>query len=256
MAYRSTRWYVSDLTQDLRNHGASAHADSMTYAEMVADVKRFFDEQSLSDIALIGHSLGGKVVMSMALDPELRKDALSHLVSVDMSPAQGAISPEFMEYARAMLKIDKANVTSRSEADKILEKVEPELSIRQFLLTNLKRSEGEMHFRIPIETMIKSLDDIGRFPYAPGEDGAAPERQWDGPTLFIKGTKSKYVPLLTQVHQQTQHSFVQGVLPAHGARRDVDRALVPGGAAQELYGDRARVYRQDLTTCTWPCTRP
>ena len=228
----------------------------MTYAEMAADVKRFFDEQSLSDIALIGHSLGGKVVMSMALDPELRKDALSHLVSVDISPDRFAISPEFMEYGRAMLEIDKANLTSRSEADKILEKIEPDLPTRQFLLTNLKRTGDVMHFRIPVETMINSLGDIGGFPYAPGEDGEAPERQWDGSTLFIKGTKSKYVPLLTQLHQQAQPSFVQGILSPHGARRDVDQPLVPGGAAQELYGDRARVYRQGLTTCTWPCTRP
>ena len=96
-------------------------------------------------------------------------------------------------YAHTMLEFEQANVKQRSEADEILQKVEPNLGVRQFLLTNLERGENGLRFRIPVQTMIDSLEGIGLFPYAPGKDGAPPERQWKGPTLFVKGAHSKYI---------------------------------------------------------------
>ena len=68
----------------------------MVYRDMASDVHRFLEDHSLSDVALVGHSLGGKVMMTYALDPAYRPSRVSHLVSVDMSPAAGAISKEFM----------------------------------------------------------------------------------------------------------------------------------------------------------------
>lgn len=185
---------VPVYTLDLRNHGMSPHAESMSYLDMASDVRKFFDDKNLSDMTLIGHSMGGKVVMAMALDPNLPDHMLSHLISVDMSPAEGPISPEFMEYARCMAEINKMNVKSRSEADKVLQKIEPTLSVRQFLLTNLERDGDAMHFRIPVDILIRSLSEIGYFPYAPPKDDSSPpERQWEGRTLFVKGEKSKYI---------------------------------------------------------------
>lgn len=67
----------------------------MQYYEMAGDLLRFFDEHSIRRAILVGHSLGGKAVQSVALDPDLPDDCLSHLISVDMSPARGPLSPEF-----------------------------------------------------------------------------------------------------------------------------------------------------------------
>ncbi|WFD27787.1 ribonuclease III [Malassezia nana] len=186
---------VAIYTLDMRNHGSSPHCEEMTYSDMADDVKAFLQEQKLSNVALVGHSMGGKVAMTVALDPSLPENTLSHLVSVDMSPAEGAISPEFMEYIRCMIKIDEMNVTSRSEADKELQKIEPNLPVRQFLLTNLERDEtGVMRFRIPVKVLLRALEHIGRFPYAPPKDASSsPERVWQGPTLFVKGEHSKYI---------------------------------------------------------------
>jgi hypothetical protein len=79
---------------------------------------------------------------------------------------------------------------------------------RAFLLTNLSSQAHDHHhhplkFKVPIDIIGKAIPSIGDFPYEPGE------RTWDGPTLFIKGTRSKYVHALTylrcshsiQVHQ-------------------------------------------------------
>jgi len=104
-----------------------------------------------------------------------------------------------------MVKIEDMKVQSRSEADKELQKVESvslalltvkNLPVRQFLLTNLERDEesGTMRFRIPVKTLLRCLESIGLFPYSPPkDDSSAPERVWNGPTLFVKGEHSKYV---------------------------------------------------------------
>lgn len=109
---------------DLRNHGDSPHNSSMTYSDMAADVKGFLQDHQLEKVTLIGHSLGGKVAMALALDPERPSNLLAQLVSVDMSPAVGAISSEFMAYAKAMVDIEESGCHSRKEADTILQKTE------------------------------------------------------------------------------------------------------------------------------------
>ena len=164
----------------MRNHGSSPHADTMTYLDMAGDIEKFFSDKQLSNVTLIGHSMGGKVAQTMALNPRLPSHALSHLISVDMTPAAGPISPEFMRYARCMVEINKEQVQSRSEADKILKEIEPNLSVRQFLLTNLERQGETMQFRIPVEKIMHALEEIGEFPYAPPVDEhSAPERLWN-----------------------------------------------------------------------------
>lgn len=62
---------------------------------MATDLGKFFKDHSIRNATLIGHSMGGKAVQSFALSPTLPQDALSHLVSVDMSPARGPLSNEF-----------------------------------------------------------------------------------------------------------------------------------------------------------------
>lgn len=102
-----------------------------------------------------------------------------------------------------MIEIEDSNCTSRQQADEILKKTEPELSIRQFLLTNLHRPPSTDHwtFRIPIKMIKKNLDHIGDFPYD-DEEGLQKKEgreisKWEGKTLFIKGAKSRWVhPLL------------------------------------------------------------
>jgi pimeloyl-ACP methyl ester carboxylesterase len=112
---------------DLRNHGTSPHIDSLRYDEMAQDLMQFFKDHNIRQATLVGHSMGGKAVQSMALSKDLPSDYLSGLISVDMSPARGPLSTEFAQYIEAMIEIEDANCTSRQEADEILKKTEPEL---------------------------------------------------------------------------------------------------------------------------------
>lgn len=172
----------------------------MRYDEMANDLLRFFDDHRIRRAILAGHSMGGKAVQSMALSKSLPSEYLHSLISIDMTPARGPLSNEFAQYVDAMVKFEESKSTSRQDADAILQQIEPDVGVRQFLLTNLTRAPGSDYwtFRIPIRTIRDNLHQIGDFPYDDQEglmkhEQGRPTARWDGKTLFVKGAKSKYV---------------------------------------------------------------
>ncbi|KZT59160.1 alpha/beta-hydrolase [Calocera cornea HHB12733] len=184
-------------TLDMRNHGTSPHNPKMDYVTMGEDILQFMLQHKIKkDVTLMGHSMGGKVVMALALNPQLEArlpGALARLISVDMSPAAGKLSDEFRGYIDAMEAVEAAQVNTKKQADPILEKWEKDVSVRQFLLTNLlpvkeKAVNQHAQFRIPLRFLHNAMDNIGSFPYPP--DGG---HTWPGRTLFIKGERSKYI---------------------------------------------------------------
>ncbi|KAF8493929.1 alpha/beta-hydrolase, partial [Russula emetica] len=172
---------------DLRNHGSSPHAGPMTYESMATDVLHFLRSNSLSNVSLLGHSMGGKVAMAVALSADLPADAIEHLIVADISPSNAALSTEFQAYVEAMKKIERSKVSSRREALDILAPYESDPIIRAFLLTNLDTAAQPFKFQIPLDIIGSSISDLGGFPYQPGE------RSWHGNTFFVKGVKSKYI---------------------------------------------------------------
>ncbi|EJD06742.1 alpha/beta-hydrolase [Fomitiporia mediterranea MF3/22] len=175
---------------DLRNFGESPQRDVMDYNTQASDILHFCDKHSLKNVSILGHSMGGKAAMTLALRPDLPKCLISHLIVADISPLKGKLSVEFRRYLDGMINLEKnGNIKTKKEAFEALHEVEPDALIRHFLLTNLDATyHGHpVKFRIPLETIKASLDDLGDFPYKPGE------ASWDGPTLFLKGSKSNYI---------------------------------------------------------------
>ncbi|KAF5022546.1 hypothetical protein F66182_5379 [Fusarium sp. NRRL 66182] len=173
---------------DLRNHGESPHSSRHDYSSMAQDVAEFIKGHGLEETSLIGHSMGAKTAMALALGSP---DLVADIVAVDNAPVDVTLSRDFAEYVRAMKKIQEANVTRQSEADKILSEYEKSLPIRQFLLGNMYLPEGEKvrKFRVPLNTLGKSLDNLGDFPYKNPS-----ETRFVKPALFVRGTQSRYVP--------------------------------------------------------------
>ncbi|PIA17125.1 Abhydrolase domain-containing protein C22H12.03 [Coemansia reversa NRRL 1564] len=172
---------------DLRNHGDSPHQSPHTYAAMSEDIVRFIKDHQLNKPILIGHSMGGKVVMQTALE---RPDLVSQLIVDDMVPIKFGLAHDFSAYVRKLLEIERSNIISQKEADRILSQTEPDLSIRQFLLTNMKKSQndgtkGSYKSRIPLKLLGDSLTDVMNW-----EDS---DKIYNGPTLFIGGKRSPYV---------------------------------------------------------------
>ncbi|KAL4960332.1 putative alpha/beta hydrolase [Aspergillus stella-maris] len=172
---------------DLRNHGASFHDTEHTYPVMANDVADFINEHGLAKCVLIGHSMGAKAAMTLALtNPSL----VSSLIPVDNAPVTATLKSDFAKYITGMEAIESSRVTKQSDADAILERYEKSLPIRQFLLTNLVRDaeSGNMKFRVPLGTLGDALKGMGQFPFdQPGE------KVFGGPTLVVRGTKSPYV---------------------------------------------------------------
>ncbi|KAG0000807.1 hypothetical protein BGZ80_008623 [Entomortierella chlamydospora] len=169
---------------DLRNHGESGHSQDHDYPNMANDVACFLKEQNLEKPIVIGHSMGGKVAMYLALN----RTPMDRVVVVDMAPVKVRLSSEFAGYVTVMKEIQQAHVKKQSEADNIMKKSVPDLSVRQFLLTNLKKDAKEGYdFRIPIDILGRKLENLGQFDFAAGED------KYEGKILIIKGNKSGYV---------------------------------------------------------------
>ncbi|KAI9700461.1 MAG: hypothetical protein M1836_002476 [Candelina mexicana] len=172
---------------DLRNHGDSAHDPLHNYNAMAEDVEAFIETHELSKPTLMGHSMGAKTAMTVALR---NPDRIENLISVDNAPLDAALKSDFAKYIKGMQQIEDSQVKTQAEADNILQIYEESLPIRQFLLTNLVRVPGQtfLKFRIPIQTLATSLDNMADFPFKD------PDKACFGkPTLFIRGTRSHYV---------------------------------------------------------------
>ncbi|KAK5135945.1 hypothetical protein LTR08_004403 [Meristemomyces frigidus] len=171
---------------DLRNHGDSSHHPTHTYSALAEDVELFLSHHDLQNSTLIGHSMGAKTAMTVALRRNVK---IGSIVPVDNAPVDAALKGDFAKYVQGMRRVEEAGVSRQSDADAILKDYEDSLPIRQFLLTNLVRNaDGVQKFRIPISTLASSLDKMADFPFKDPEDA-----RFEGPALFVRGTKSRYV---------------------------------------------------------------
>ncbi|GAB3892972.1 alpha/beta fold hydrolase [Larkinella knui] len=166
---------------DQRNHGRSPRSEVFDYDAMAADLQEFITDYQLEKPIVVGHSMGGKTVMQFAMD---YPGQFSHLVIVDIAPKFYPI--HHAELIRGLKAIDLASIKSRNEADEILSQYEPLLSVRQFLLKNLFRTEqGQFDWRLNLPVIEQELYGIG------GE--LRNVRTVTEPTLFIRGSESRYI---------------------------------------------------------------
>ncbi len=170
------------LCLDLRNHGHSPHTPDMSYADMVSDVRRFMDDHGLDRAAILGHSLGGKVAMGLALADPARID---RLIVVDIAPVTYRHS--YAGIIHALRGLDLSEVTSRAQADSLLAPELPEVGLRQFLLQNLSGVNGGYRWCVNLEATERSEQEIKGFSTGPQTQPYA------GQALFLRGALSDYV---------------------------------------------------------------
>ena len=169
---------------DLRNHGSSPHDAEMTYAAMAADVARLIDEAGLERPSLIGHSMGGKVAMTLALEAEV---PLQRLAVIDIAPVPYP-SSAFGRYLDAMLAIDVAALRRRAEVDAALAAAVPDAAVRAFLTMNIGQRGDQLAWTADLTSLRRALPEITGFPRA------LLQRRSELPALFLRGGRSPYVP--------------------------------------------------------------
>jgi pimeloyl-ACP methyl ester carboxylesterase len=166
------------LALDLRNHGASPHDPHMDYPSMAQDVADTLRARGAWPCAALGHSMGGKVAMWLALhDP-----GVARLVVADIAPVR--YPPHFRDLAAAMLGIDLRHPLSRAAADAALAPAAPDRALRGFLLQNF-RPGAAPGWSCGLAEIAAALPAIESFP---GTD-----RRYAGPALVLSGARSDYV---------------------------------------------------------------
>ena len=166
---------------DQRNHGQSPHHDEMYYDAMAGDIARFMDKHNLSTAHVLGHSMGGKTAMQLALN---HPDRVRKLVVVDMSPR--AYGPRFASLLSALRELRPERFKTRPEIDQALAPSIPEESLRQFLLKNLMPDgRGGYRWRIHLDAIAENYDNLRE-----AVRGSTP---FTGETLFLLGGRSDYV---------------------------------------------------------------
>ncbi|RKS55980.1 pimeloyl-ACP methyl ester carboxylesterase [Gillisia mitskevichiae] len=166
---------------DQRNHGRSPHTSEMNYQAMSQDIKDYCEENDLTNIILLGHSMGGKVAMQVAGD---FPDLLQKLLIVDIAPKYYA--PHHHEILEGLKALDNEVIKSRGDAEDFLANFIPDKGTRLFLLKNLYwKTKEKLSLRLNLDVLSESGEEIGL---------ALPDNIiFIKPTLFIRGGKSGYI---------------------------------------------------------------
>ena len=172
------------IAVDLRNHGDSGWTDTHSYPEMAEDLAKVIDAHG-GRADVVGHSMGGKTSMVLALAHPERVD---RLVIADIAPV--AYDHTQIQFIEAMRRVDLAKVQKRSDADAQLALSIDDPSLRSFFTQSLDLKERR--WTLNLDTLAKEMPRILSFPEVSG--------QFDGPTLFLTGNESTYV---TREHRDT-----------------------------------------------------
>lgn len=208
------------LVPDLRNHGRSGHSRVMSYPAMAEDLSGLLDDRGIDCAALVGHSMGGKVAMWLALT---RPERVRALAVVDIAPE--AYPHRFERLIGALSTLDLETLYGRRDADRILADQIPSPELRGFLLQNLVRDTDGWRWRLNLTVLSAAMDEIIGFP---GPDA----RQFPGPALFVYGTASDY---LAGAHLAT----IRALFP-------LARLRAVSGAGHWVYADRPHAFFKAL----------
>jgi pimeloyl-ACP methyl ester carboxylesterase len=169
------------LSLDLRNHGDSPHATGMDYAAMAADVAETIAMHNITSAMVVGHSMGGKTGMALALS---RPALVQKLVVMDIAPV--AYNHGYDGYIAAMQALPLTPSLTRQQAGAALAAAIPEPAMRAFLLNNLILGAAP-HWRIGLAELAGAMPDLLAWQ---DPQNATP---FTGPALFVRGANSDYV---------------------------------------------------------------
>lgn len=191
------------ILPDARNHGQSPFSPLHNYTVMSEDLKELITSLNLQHPLVIGHSMGGKILMKFL---SLYPGVVSKAVVADISPRY--YTKHHDHILKGLASISVQTLESRQVADQLLSEYIQEVGERQFLLKNLYRDEtGQFHWRINLEVLTKEIENIG--------EGLSENTRVETPVLFLHGGASNYLterdmPLISQIFSTYQVQMING----------------------------------------------
>ena len=167
------------IAVDMRNHGASPQAPDHDYPALAADLAEVAEAEG-APVDLLGHSMGGKAAMMLALT---RPALIRRLVVADIAPVAYGHSQQGL--IDAMRALDLTALHSRAEADRRLAADIDDPGVRAFLLQSLELKSDPPRWRFNLDALEANMPAILGWP--------GPDARFDGPALFLAGAASDYV---------------------------------------------------------------
>ena len=174
--------YYQVIRLDLPGHGQSTTLPQLSFERMAVAVQAHLAAIGLSNFNLLGHSLGGKVAMQMAGNPN--NLIVDKLIVVDIAPR--LYPPHHTSILEALTGLPLNELKSRGDAEKKLRPNITDAGVRGFLLKGLHRSaEGEYSWQFDLNGIKANYEHIRQPPTF--------SQKVPCPTLFIKGGNSDYL---------------------------------------------------------------
>jgi pimeloyl-ACP methyl ester carboxylesterase len=211
------------LLVDLPHHGRSGWSEDFDYPDVADEVAGLLSSDD--PVTLVGHSMGGKVAMVLALR---HQELVARLCVVDIAPVDYGHTDEFEGYVEAMRGLDLETVERRADADAALADAVPNQTVRDFLLQNLRRDGDGWRWQANLEVLGDELKTISGWP-EDQLDGLAP---YDGPVLWVAGADSNYV---RPEHEEAMTRW----FPRH-------RRVVVKGAGHWVHSQQPEVFTEVL----------
>ena len=191
------------ITMDLRNHGNSPHLSGMSYREMYEDVIKVAQQLHIGKFDLLGHSMGGKIAMQMALaQEEIKEITVNRLIVVDIAPRPYPLWHQ--QTLQAIMQAPVETMESRQELNDYLEESIPDQTERNFMIKNLRRanssddSDRGFRWKVNLAEIAKNYLKIAGFSTA--------QQIYTNETLFIRGENSAYI-------REQDYPLIQALFP-------------------------------------------
>ncbi len=204
---------------DLRNHGHSPHHPEHHYQAMAADVIETINSIGIDSFSLLGHSMGGKTAMMIAM---LYPDRVKKLIVEDIAPVNYPNRHQLIFDGLKSIKLTELN--NHQQADNQLSDFVDDVGIRRFLLTNLSKQENSWQWKMNLDGLINQYSQICKF------EQPTPKACYTGPVLFIKGAESDYIQA---EHQNT----IRQLFPCA-------KAKIIQGAGHWIHAEKPKIFNK------------
>ncbi len=191
------------ITADMRNHGDSGWDPAMTYGAMAEDIAALIKSLDIAPALVVGHSMGGKAAMTLALSAP---ETVKALMVIDIAPVP--YDHNYAPYVDAMRSVPLDTLKRRSQAEEYLADAIEDRAVRAFLLQNLGQQEDGLKWQVNLDAIDAGMADILDFPAATGDP-------YDGPATFIAGGNSDYIedahrPLIEALFPSAAFATIDG----------------------------------------------